>query len=162
VTPWQPLFELTFRPDPELVTVVRRFVNGLYDRILDGDAAARVAMATHELLENTVKYSLDGRASVTIALSRNGHGGVLSICTRNRASDGDVRNIAGALDEMRAVGDPARYYQLVLRRTAAREIGSGLGLARVYAEGEMTMRYQLAAEELSIVAETVVAARESP
>src|SRR5262245_17627316 len=112
-------FELSFVPTAELVSVVRRFVTGFYDRMLDGDTAARLAMATHELLENTVKYSTDGRASMSIDLQPDGGDSVLSICTRNRARAEDVALLARMLDEMGAAEDSQHYYQALLRRNIA-------------------------------------------
>ncbi len=53
----EPIYiELRFSPSPELIPVVRRFVSAFYERLLSqADAASRLALATHELLENTCK-----------------------------------------------------------------------------------------------------------
>src|SRR5947209_8429255 len=65
-------FELNFRPNVALVSVVRRFVNEFYQRFLsDPDATSRLALATHELLENAVKYSKDGETTIRIELEHS-------------------------------------------------------------------------------------------
>lgn len=86
--------ELTFAPSLELIPVVRRFVSAFYEELLShADAASRLALATHELLENTVK-----------------------------------------------------------RRHARRQDGSGLGLARIAAEAEMTLEHEVRGDVLSLTA----------
>jgi anti-sigma regulatory factor (Ser/Thr protein kinase) len=76
--------EVSFEKRPELVSIVRRFVSDFYDRTLaDPEATSRVALATHELLENAVKYSRDGRAKVRIEVSGRGEKVRVRIRTRN-------------------------------------------------------------------------------
>ena len=60
--------ELSFEKRPELVSIVRRFVSDFYDRTLaDPDATSRVALATHELLENAVEESLRRRTGIRLS-----------------------------------------------------------------------------------------------
>src|SRR6185436_764691 len=90
--------ELSFEQKPELVSIVRRFVSDFYHRTLaDPDATSRVALATHELLENAVKYSRDGHAKVRIEVSGIGERVLLRICTRSRGSSEDVEQIRRTL-----------------------------------------------------------------
>jgi hypothetical protein len=131
--------ELSFEKRPELVSIVRRFVIDFYDRTLgDPDATSRVALATHELLENAVKYSRDGRAQVRIEVS--GHGGAVRvrIRTRNRGSAEDAEHIRRMIAEMMSM-DANVYYLNLMRKNASRTDGSGLGLARIHAEAELAM-----------------------
>jgi hypothetical protein len=131
--------ELSFERRPELVSIVRRFVTDFYDRTLaDPDATSRVALATHELLENAVKYSRDGRAKVRIDVSGVGEKVRVRIRTRNRGSPADAQHIQRSIDEMTSM-DPNVYYLSLMRKNASRTDGSGLGLARIYAEAEMAM-----------------------
>ena len=63
-------FELKFCPSLELIPIVRRFVEIFYSQLLaQDDVAARIALATHELLENSVKFSSDGMASIHIGVA---------------------------------------------------------------------------------------------
>jgi hypothetical protein len=131
--------ELSFERRPDLVSIVRRFVSDFYDRTLaDPDATSRVALATHELLENAVKYSRDGRAKVRIEVSGQGERVRVRIKTRNRANPGDAEHIRRTIEEMTSM-DPNVYYLNLMRKNASRTDGSGLGLARIHAEAEMSM-----------------------
>jgi hypothetical protein len=131
--------ELSFEKKPELVSIVRRFVSDFYDRTLcDPEATSRVALATHELLENAVKYSRDGRAKVRIELSGVGDKVRVRIRTKNRANPEDAAHIQRTIDEMTSM-DANVYYLSLMRKNAHRTDGSGLGLARIHAEAEMDM-----------------------
>ncbi|MES1185747.1 MAG: ATP-binding protein [Myxococcales bacterium] len=131
--------ELSFERKPELVSIVRRFVSDFYDRTLcDPDATSRVALATHELLENAVKYSRDGRAKVRIEVSGRGERVKVRIRTKNRGRPEDAEHIQRAIDEMMSM-DANVYYLSLMRKNASRTDGSGLGLARIHAEAEMAM-----------------------
>ena len=53
--------------------------------------------------------------------------------------------------------DPLVFYQKTMRANAHRRGGSGLGLARIRAEGEMDLRYQVDDGHVSIFAEAPLA-----
>ena len=149
--------ELSFQRRPELVSVVRRFISDFYDRTLaDLDASSRVALATHELLENSVKYARDGQASVRIEVKTRGTSAHIRIRTRNRAAKEDAAYIRRTISEMRGSPDPNLYYLDVIRRNARRTDGSGLGLARIHAEAEMEVSVKCARGMVTVVAETDV------
>jgi anti-sigma regulatory factor (Ser/Thr protein kinase) len=152
---------MNFRPNVELISVVRRFVSEFYNQILgDKDATSRVAMATHELLENAVKYSSDGETSVCIDILDDGAQSRIAIKIGNRAKPEHVELIRSAFQEMQQMPDPDEYYQMVMRRSAKQKDGSGLGLARVRAEGEMTLACEIMDDNtVSILAQTKVEAR---
>lgn len=151
--------ELSFEKKPELVSIVRRFVSDFYDRTLaDPDATSRVALATHELLENAVKYSRDGRAKVRIEVSGNGEMVRVRIKTKNRGNAEDFEHIRRTIDEMTSM-DANVYYLNLMRRNAARSHGSGLGLARIHAEAEMTMSVRCKNGTITVSAETQLARR---
>src|SRR5258706_16012562 len=81
------LVRMEFTPSAVLIPVVRRFISEFYDRlVIDKDTVSRVALATHELLENTVKYSIDGVASIAIDVKERDTGGFATVRFRNRAS----------------------------------------------------------------------------
>jgi len=150
--------ELSFQRRPELVSIVRRFVSDFYDQTLaDADASSRVALATHELLENAVKYARNGQATVRIEVSATGSSAHIRIRTRNRATPEDAAYITRTISEMRGSPDPNLYYLDVIRRNARRTDGSGLGLARIHAEAEMEVSVKCGVNgTVTVIAETDV------
>jgi anti-sigma regulatory factor (Ser/Thr protein kinase) len=129
--------------DPELVTIVRQFVTSLCERSLGSrEAAERVALTTHELLENTVKYSTNGESSLRLEVAPDGPAAMVSLITRNQATTSDIEALEQRLAEMSEVTDAFGYYLMVLRRSGPLRDRSGLGLARVFAEAETEMSMQ--------------------
>ncbi len=133
-------FELSFSPNVKLITTVRKFVGDFYDRVLgDPDVTGRLVVATHELLENAVRYSTDGKSSIRIGVLREGEGVRVTIVTVNRTDRGHSEELEALLAELRASTDRSSLYQTLLARSATREHGSGLGLGRIHAESEMDL-----------------------
>lgn len=149
--------ELSFEKKPELVSIVRRFVSDFYNRTLaNPEATSRVALATHELLENAVKYSRDGRAEVRIEVHGVGDCVRVRIRTRNRGTPEDAQHIQRMIEEMSSM-DANVYYLSLMRKNASRKEGSGLGLARIHAEADMTMSVSCGNNEtITVSAETEV------
>src|SRR5260370_19276427 len=80
-----PSFELLFRPSVNLIHVVRCFVTDFYAKVVvEPDTVQRLALATHELLENAHKYSNDG--DVALFVECDIESGAVSARTMNRAS----------------------------------------------------------------------------
>ena len=151
--------ELNFRPNVDLISVARRFVSDFYEEILaDPDATSRVALATHELLENAVKYAIDGTTTLRIEVTRKEVGSSVKISTRNRTTPGHVATLQSTFDEMHGEPDAFAFYQRLMHKNARRQGGSGLGLARIRAEGEMSMTCEFEADYVSILAETQIEA----
>lgn len=132
-----PYVELSFQPSVGLVSVVRRFVGDFYRRYLDdADGTSRVALATHELLENALKYSKDGDTTIRIEVELTQPRQV-RITLQNRADAEHLGEIREIVEGVRQAADPDVFYQALLLRKAKTRDGSGLGLARICAEGEM-------------------------
>ncbi len=152
--------ELNFRPNVQLVSVVRRFVSEFYQRTLgDPDGSSRVALATHELLENAVKYSKDGETTIRIEVAASGTPREVTIMLRNRAEEQHIVAIREIVDGVAAAKDAFAYYQQLLIAKAKRREGSGLGLARICAEGEMNIGITVTGEDtIELLATTHVTA----
>jgi hypothetical protein len=132
--------ELSFSPNVSLVSTVRRFVSSFYVQVLsDAEATSKLALATHELLENAVRYSEDGHTSIRIGVRREGPRIAVHIRTKNRANASHVETLKQMLAEAAAAKDPDTHYQALMRRSAKRTDGSGLGLGRIRAETDMAL-----------------------
>ncbi|MCW5835279.1 MAG: ATP-binding protein [Labilithrix sp.] len=128
-------FELSVWPDPTIIASVRRFVAELCGRVLaDGDITARVVVATHELLDNAVRYATRDASRIRVELHHLDRDVGVVIATKNRIDEDRGRELRRRLDEMRASSDRGAYYRALLRRAAEGVEGAGLGLGRVHAE----------------------------
>jgi hypothetical protein len=148
-----PYFHLSFRPNITLVSTVRRFIGEFYRRLLrDQEVGSRLALATHELLENAVAYATSDDTEIRIEIVED----QLVIKTWNRTLPERIANLRAAIDEMNAAPDADQYYQQMLLRTAKRTEGSGLGLARIRAECEMKLGFELMRDRVCMMATTTL------
>jgi hypothetical protein len=148
---------LEFVPDMRLVWRTSRYVRDFYGTILeDPEASARVMLAAHELMENSAKYSADGVGQLEIQLVERGGQSYVQIRTSNRATPERLAELRRFFDENGQTPDPIAFYDQMIARTAQRSDGSGLGLARIRAEAEMTLHYTVAGDEVTVTAETAV------
>lgn len=123
--------------------------------VRDLDTASRVRIAVAELTENVVKYGQRQGARVDVALEQRHAGLFLIVETTNSAPERHIERAVELLTEIRDSADPIAFYdQLILTVAPTREVGvSGLGLARIRAEGELSVDYRLAGDVLTIIAE---------
>jgi hypothetical protein len=144
---------ITFRPNIELISSTRRFAAELFETILsDPDATSRVALTIHELLENTLKYSTDGVASLDVGVDETGEHKIVRISASNRATPEKLDELRRRIDELKELADPMEVYVSMLIQAASREHGSGLGLARIRVEAEMNLTYDIEGDRITIVA----------
>lgn len=148
-----PYFELSFRPNVALVSVIRRFVLEFYQRFLgDADATSRVALATHELLENAVKFSTDGQTTIRIEVHQDRNPAVVDIELRNRAEPENVAAMRDILDGVASAPDALAFYQqLLVKRAKVSGKSGGLGLARICAEGEMHLSHRVVDGDVTVI-----------
>ena len=151
---------LDFRPHGDFVGQTREFVHDLYRRLLvDHDEADRIALTTHELLENLVKYADDGPSSVEIRLQRQEGQDYVGIETRNSTTPERISELRDLLDRIVDSEDPIALYDDLIASSIERP-GSGLGLARIRAEADMKLAYSIEGNEVTIRAEAPVSTRE--
>lgn len=146
--------ELSFSPNVSLIGTVRRFVGEFYTQVLRSDEiSSRLVIATHELLENAVRYSCDGHSSIRIAVRREGDYLEIVIDTKNRTNAVNREELEKLLSEMQTTESRLDFYQVLLRRTAKRKEGSGLGLGRIHAETDLDLSYRIEGETVHLRAE---------
>jgi hypothetical protein len=144
-------FELLFRPSVALVSVVRRFVGDFYQEILGVDGGGQLALTTHELLENAVKYGTTGETLLCIDVHRDANGRVVRIRTRNQTNGEHIREVRELVDRLQ--GQSAfDLYQKLMRESLSSPGRSGLGLARIAAEADMELSFEVVGSELTILA----------
>ena len=140
-------FELNAAVGLEEVGDIRRFVYALQRRwTSDRDLRERVMLAAHELLENAAKYASDGRAWFRI----EANGAELTIRTRNRASAQNAIALAAVVSALASTDDAMGFYVELMGRAGR----GGLGLGRVAAECEMSVRCSVVDDVVEIEART--------
>ena len=154
-----PYLEICFRPTVATINEARRMVAALYGPLLgDPDAAGRIALATHELLETALKYSIDGSTVIRVELSKGKLPTTVRVETRNGISPERKQGLEEIFAEMHRAENADDYYQFAMKRTRTLRHGSGLGLARIWAEGEMHLTRSYASDEVRITATAEVKA----
>ncbi len=143
-------FELSFSPNTRLVATVRRFVGEFYQSVLaNAEITSQLMVAAHELLENAVRYSIDGNTTIRVSVKRGPRTRV-NISTTNRAVGDHLSRGRKALDDLAAAPDAQAHYELLMRRTMKTTEGSGLGLGRVRAESGMSITYEVIGDTMNI------------
>lgn len=144
---------VTFFPNERLSTAVLRLVSSFCGQVLDdANVSSRFYMAAHELAENITKYSSGSRVSLELALEEDQSSQVMKIRARNEASPERLREVERQLIALKAASDPVKHYDQLITETAMIDGISGLGLARVRAEGGLDMDYTIEGNELTIIA----------
>lgn len=147
---------LRFAPSWELISDVRRFVDIFLRRTLASpDAASRVALAAHELLENATKYSIDGEVALHLEV-RRADTPYLTITVGNRANEDEIERLEARFGEMNKQEDAFLHYQELIRAARGRSVRAGLGLARIRAEAEMDLSCRIEEGRVEIVGTTEV------
>jgi len=146
-------------PLPEaLASRVREMLFSIANELLDRDEAHSIAMTGHELLENVVKYSTVGTSSFELQIVERGGEGHVCLLTRNHTTKEHGNNARQLVQRIAAASDPLALYEELVAGSPLRK-GSGLGLARLRAEGDMHVACTEEADVVSLVAEKRVTLR---
>jgi hypothetical protein len=146
---------VTFSPSIGLISSTRHYIEELLGPVTNPDTSSRVALTVHELLENTLKYSLDGKAHIDVALDTKDGERCLQVRASNRTSAARLSELSRRIDDLRDAEDPMALYIAMMRATAQRP-GSGLGLARIRVEAEMRLSYEIDGDRVTICASMTV------
>lgn len=154
------LFELEFTPNIRLVPIVRRFVSDFYGEVFDdAEVVSRLALATHELMENAVRHNSGGEARLVVELREVEGEKRISVRISNPAWPEDIDRLGRLMDAMGQAPDPLQFYLQLMGQTARQEEGSGLGLTRIRVEGEMQLSHIVQGQRVEITASATCPAR---
>lgn len=134
-----------------MVSIVRRFVEESFEKMVgDPDAVFRVSLAVHELLENAAKYAVGDTTGITVHFEADGP--AASIKLTNETTPEHIERLRACIDEIQSSEEPFALYQKLMRRTFGIQSESGLGLARIRAEGELDLSLEIEGTKVTIVA----------
>jgi hypothetical protein len=150
--------ELRLDTDPLLVSPARRFVEEVLEKVVtDADLVSRVAMTAHELLENAAKYARNTKAELSVTMQPLADGArEIVLKLSNATSPHHVDRLKQMFARLDGCGDPLTFYLNLMRQNAHEVSQSGLGLARIRAEAEMSLALAVNGEVATIVARTIV------
>lgn len=150
------VFQLEVSMKADHLTAVRRFVADLAQSVVrDADLASRLAMAAHELLENAIKYAQNRERLVTLQLCAESDRKV-HVTVRNVSSEELVAPLRERLQALADAKDPVAHYYQLISSSMQSDTGSGLGLARIRAEGNMELSCELSGDILAVRAQSIV------
>ena len=151
---------LAFEPSPAFMQRVIRWLTEFCQLTLaDLEMVARLRLAVSELVENVVKYGMQPNVSVEVELIERDGAPLLRLGTRNRTSPEYLERADRLLSQLKSADDPVAFYDALVRESAPRVGVSGLGLARIRAEGELDLDYKIDGDELWIWVEAPIDAR---
>ncbi len=144
-------FGLQLRPQSRMVSIVRRFVEESFEKVVgDPHAVFRVSLAVHELLENAAKYAVGDRTGLSVHFEARGERA--SIKLTNQTTPEHIERLRICIAEIQASSEPILLYQKMMRRTCGIQAESGLGLARIRAEGELDLSLEIDGDTVTIEA----------
>lgn len=145
-------------PSARVVGAVSRLVSEFCRSLVDdSDVASRFHMAAQELAENLAKYSSGPEVSISAELLGSDTSAKLRLQAKNRGTPEQLRAVEQRLRELTAAEDPTELYDRLIREAAPLDDGSGLGLARIRAEGGFDVDYAIDGNELTISVHTSIA-----
>jgi hypothetical protein len=148
---------LAFQPSPE---VMQRVIRSLMDlcqlTLADSALVYRVRLAVSELVENAVKYGIQPNVRVEVELLERAGATIFRLSTLNRATPEHLECAVELLTELKNAADPVAFYDQLVLESAPKRGVSGLGLARIRAEGLIDVEFAVEAGALRIWVELAV------
>lgn len=140
-------------PPQAMVTPLCQSLLELCRPMLDDDAATRLRLTAHELLENIAKYSAPETCELRFELEHgSGDGLCARVETRNVPLASNRDDLEARLAALTAARDPLEHYDSIIADSAGKPAGSGLGLARIHAETEYRLQHHFEGRCLVIAA----------
>ena len=153
-------FDLSLDPNPRFVSIVRRFIEEVFERLIpDPEAVFRVSMSAHELLENAAKYASGGRALLRFSTRLEGEHAVVNLSLINDTSPNHIEQLRLRVQAIASAPDAFVHYQKLMVAPARTPGESGLGLARIAAEAEMQLGLEVNGSTVAILASAKVGSR---
>jgi anti-sigma regulatory factor (Ser/Thr protein kinase) len=144
--------------DEHVVAALSRLVSDFcLAMVADEDDAWRFQLAAYELAENVVRYSTGPCFRIEVELDESR---VLRVRTTNETSPERLREVDRRIHELTETDDPIALYDRIIREAAPRQDGSGLGLARIRAEGELEIEHSIEGCAVTICVQAPVVPRE--
>ena len=129
---------LSFFPNEYLVSAISQLVSDFCQiGLRDLDISSRFHMAAHELAEVGGEHTL-------------------SVRTCNQAAPDRIVELEQRLQELKTTSDPVALYDRMIEQSAPLEGVSGLGLARIRAEGGLDFDYRIEGNEVTLVVQSLV------
>jgi hypothetical protein len=144
-------FELRVQRDPRMVSIVRRFVERSLERLVgDADSAFRISMTAHELLENAAKYGVSEHTGLRVDYQAGDARALVRLT--NETTPVHVARLRERIRVLQNAPSPAGLYRSLMRDSFAAGEESGLGLARICAEGELRLALEIEGNMVTIMA----------
>jgi hypothetical protein len=147
--------EVDFTPSSNQISAVRNFINEFWKPVCaDADVRARLGLSAHEMLDNAVRYSLDGRVLLRIQALGKGSSYTVVVQTSAPATEADAAKLARALEtpSSPSLASPDARYAREMERVDTTNSGFALRAARIAAEGQMDMRCAYDGKTLEVTA----------
>lgn len=144
-------FGLQIQPQPRMVSIVRRFVEKTVEKLVgDPEAVFRVSLAVHELLENAARYGVGDQSDLSVHFEAKGYAATIALT--NQTTPEHIARLRATIEEIQSSQEPFALYQTLMRRRSGVQAESGLGLARIRAEGELDLSLEIDSPMVTITA----------
>ena len=146
---------MDFRAHPRAATNTRNFIAGIHSKILkDQEIIDRISITVHELIENLIKYASSQCGMLEVTLRVMDGSVRVIVRTRNASTSDRLAQLEQMFNLLGSDLDPIEMYdEAIARSLLAGDDWSGLGLARIRAEAQMALSYEIVGQEVTINAE---------
>lgn len=127
--------DITFGPKWDYIALTRPYVeNFLLINMASKDNIHKIGTAASELLENATKYSC--KDGIRMIVKKSESDGLITLSVLNYSEAEQASKLIARVDEMNKT-DPFEYYIYRMKESIKnKKESAGLGLSRIYYEGE--------------------------